>query len=737
MTDPTSSKPVMLDWALEYATEGFFVLPLRPRRKEPASRHGVHDATIDARQLSDIWTRQPSANIGISCGPSGLLVLDVDGPDARAELARLEQEHGRLPATRTVLTGRGDGGEHRYFRIPQGAQPLRNGTLKDCRRLEAKCDGGYVVAPPSLHPSGRRYEWVDRRAEITTAPTWLLAQLEARQTPRVSDGATETFCLDSGQLGTEGARARLRGLVQTVANAPEGERHNKLVWAAAKAGNITATGALDPAYAASELQAAAERAGLPTAEARRAIADGLAKGELTPDHLEKAKPSPTSPYSDMWLAQRIVEQADGDVLFDPYSKGYVVWDGVVWRTEPGMRVQQLAQDVATRLLIEASEAPPEFREEAQKNARRSQSAARLDAMVKVARPNMTCDPDDFDADRWLLNCHNGVVDLKTGERLEHSRERMMTKITATAYDPEAEAPQWCAFLKQVLPDRDERLFFQRLAGSVLVGEVVGQYFVQHIGPGASGKSTALDTLLHVLGDYAAPFDARRLTAVGGAAGAEPELVRLRGSRLAIASEPSDRYPLDEGVIKWITGGDPITARGLYQNPIDFLPSHMLWIMANSRLQIRGTDTGIWRRVLIVMWRVSIPEDERDARLPARLREEAAGILRWMVDGCLQWQKRGFDVPDSLRREAERYRSSSDHYGQFIADCLQPARGCQTPNQDLKRAFQDWCEANTDAPLSFSRLGRELDRLGYETYKSGGVRGRRGLRLVEDVEDPPF
>jgi Bifunctional DNA primase/polymerase, N-terminal len=266
--------------ALEYAGRGWFVFPPIPRRKEPLTRRGFKDASCDPDTVRAWWTERPAANVGVDCGRSRLVIVDLDGPQGARAWDELCDPNSGHSATLAAVTGRGDGGTHLYF--------ATTGTPPRSRRLALKLDtraaGGYVVVPPSVHPSGPRYAWTND-LEPAPAPGWLLDALA----PPPPAPAGERRELEPGEYATVYGRAALEGLADEMLATLEGARHDRLVRLAVRAGRIIATGELERSVARSVLVEAATLAGLPQSEAEDAFDWGCDAGELRPLVREAAR----------------------------------------------------------------------------------------------------------------------------------------------------------------------------------------------------------------------------------------------------------------------------------------------------------------------------------------------------------------------------------------------------------------------------------------------------------------
>jgi putative DNA primase/helicase len=298
---------------------------------------------------------------------------------------------------------------------------------------------------------------------------------------------------------------------------------------------------------------------------------------------------------------------------------------------------------------------------------------------------------------------------------------MITKLAPVEYDPDAEAPLWTAFLDKVL-DRSESLIrcVQRITGYSLTGNTSEQCFFILYGTGANGKTTLVETLRAMLGEYAMQTRVETLMVKRNATIPE-DIARLKGARLVTASEAEEGHRLAESLVKQLTGGDRLTARFLYSRSFEYAPEFALWLETNHKPTIYGTDRAIWRRIRLVPFTVAIPEDEQDRELGRKLKAELPGILTWAVQGCLEWQREGLGVPEEVRAATQSYRAEMDKLGRFFDDCCVIDKLAEVGASDLYRAYDDWCTANGEKSVSGTRFGRQMAERGFE--KGRGKQGR--------------
>jgi putative DNA primase/helicase len=360
-------------------------------------------------------------------------------------------------------------------------------------------------------------------------------------------------------------------------------------------------------------------------------------------------------------------------------------------------------------------------------------------MIRLAtsEPGIPVLLEQLDADPWLFNVVNGTIDLRTGILRPARREDLITKLAPVIYDPDARCPTWERFLQQIMAGNTALItFLQRAIGYGLTGVTSEQVLLLLYGTGANGKSTFLEVLRALFGDYArqaefATFLARTSDAVRN------DLARLAGARFVTAVEAASGRRLDEALIKQLTGGDPITARFLYQEFFEFTPQFKLFLATNHKPVIRGTEHAIWRRIRLIPFEVTIPQAQQDRTLPDKLRAELPGILAWAVQGCLAWQRDGLPMPTEVHQATETYREEMDTFGLFLADyCIvdptDPTRRATTG--ELFDAYLTWCRQNGEHfQLTKTHFGMRLGERGLTPIRLGKERGWAGIALAPEPD----
>ena len=445
-------------------------------------------------------------------------------------------------------------------------------------------------------------------------------------------------------------------------------------------------------------------------------------------------------------ARRLVHDHGRDVRFC-HGLGWLVWDSRRLEFDHTGEMSRRAQRTIDR--IETAELSgvddeKEFKRLA-KHVQVSRTARAYRSMLEIASSDLRvlATAETLDANPELLNVSNGTLDLTTGNLRPPDPSDLITKLADVVYDPSATCPRWTSFLEWIVPDPEVRRFLQGAVGASITDEPREQLLIVLSGIGANGKTTVLETIAAVLGDYAVQLPDAMLLARRRASGApEPELLTLRGGRFIAGVESGEGRALDEVRVKRLTGGDTILARGLYSNTyIRVTPRGHIFYATNHKPDVRGMDVGMWRRVAVVPFDVQIPEGERDPGWRERvLRDERSGILNWMLEGYRQWKADGASRPAAVVAAGAEYKADMDALGAFIADrCVSDAMA-ETPLTELARAFNEWAKGIHVAATSPQHLGPELRGRGHTVEKkwhgTGASRkqGRivEGLRLVDDT-----
>ena len=302
------------------------------------------------------------------------------------------------------------------------------------------------------------------------------------------------------------------------------------------------------------------------------------------------------------------------------------------------------------------------------------NTTKISSMLALAKHDLrtVLDHREVDADPWMLGTPNGVLDLRSGQLVESAG--YVTKSIAVPFDPSARCPRWERFLGEVFPEPSIREYVRCVVGYTLAGITDEHLFMFCYGSGANGKSTLLETLQHVMGDYASRAGAEIICLSKHGREPESQIAELMGQRLVIGAETAEGARLNENLIKDITGGDTLRGRRIYESAFQFIPQCTLWLFGNYKPAISGCDDGIWRRVRLIPFLQKFESDRKDPSLKTKLRAEAPGILAWAVRACLDWQRSGLTTPETVRLAVEEYRTDEDSLADFIEECTETLLG---------------------------------------------------------------
>jgi putative DNA primase/helicase len=670
--------------------------------KHPRTQNGLKDATTDRDQIEAWWTSWPDANVGIRTGAdSNLVVLDIDAKsNGEQSLARLVEEHGLLPRTVAALTG--GGGRHLLFKHP--GPELRNSAGKLGPGLDVRGDGGYIVAPPSRHASGACYAWQQGTAPgdlaLADLPEWLVALLT---TPR-----------RKASPGSEAARWDV-----AVGPIVEGQRNSTL---ASIGGRLRRNGQSEEEIYLALLEVNQSRVVPPLPEPEvAAIAASM----------NRYDPAPPVPG---WMRFKRTEYGNAERLIDRHGVdlrhsaglGWLVWDGQRWRRDEDGGAMRRMKDTVRAMWDELKEIEDEKLQASFFSfVRSSENERRLNAALKLAETEtaVVVSSDAFDADPFLLTVGNGTIDLRTGELHPHKRENLVTRASPVTYLPRAQSQLWQDFLERITGgDPALEVFLQRAVGYSLTGDTSEEKLFFAHGPAATGKSTFLEAVKGVLGDYATTTDFETLLKRKGDRGIPNDIARLAGMRLVASVEVDEGKHLAAGLVKQLTGGDTIAARFLRKEFFEFTPRFKLWLAANDRPQVSATDSGMWRRILQIPFTVEIPEGERDPLIKQQLTnnpEIKTAILAWAVEGCLAWQREGLQIPARVSQYTEEYRQENDPLQDFLDECCELRPTARAERNTLRRAYDHWARSNLQPSLSAKRLA---DLLKLRGITDGGKQG---------------
>ncbi|MDY7802804.1 phage/plasmid primase, P4 family [Burkholderia stagnalis] len=450
-------------------------------------------------------------------------------------------------------------------------------------------------------------------------------------------------------------------------------------------------------------------------------------------------------------AERMLDRYGAGLMYVPELEAWFVWTGVYWRRAAQVELENMAKETIRALPDEAEELQTaEERIEFFKFCAVCQKAAMVSNMIRLAAsdPRVVVPVTELDRHTHLLGVANGAVDLRTGELLAPDKEHRITVVTPVEYDPHAAGPLFEQTVRDVFFDDAEQVeFFQRLVGYAIRGEPEEDIIVIPHGDGSNGKSTVLGKIRDALGAHAkAAGPETFLSASGGqgaAAGAAREdLLRLRGARFVYVGEPDEGSELREGLIKAMTGGDPIPARGLWsKTTIEVVPTWVAFMPTNHRPIVKGDDHAIWRRLMLVPFERNFDRDKTIRKDPARaerLAAELPGVLAWCVRGALAYQQHGLRPTSSVAAARDAYKADMDLLADWIDERCRVGRDAASTNEDLWRSWRAFAEQRGELRfIANSRaLARRIAARGFSQIKNTfGIRGRgfAGICVNDEVD----
>lgn len=788
MNSPNTFAAPCLTSALQYAARGWHVFPAPPGAKKShvAGKYGNGtrwSATADPSEIRKHWARWPDANVGIACGPaSGLLVIECDTPDGHdvngvANMLQLIAAHGPLPDTIEALSP--SGSWHIYFRFPE-ATDLRNSTSQIAPGVDVRGEGGMVIGVPSVKPGmAQPYRWKNPPGlfELADCPDWLLQLCKPREKElspeahiQIDVGSTHQTAgqaeveellswVDPDAGGYKAWVEVLMALHQHFGGSNEGLRladdwsgqgpKYKAGEVAVKwAGFITGGKTTIATLAEMARQNGADLSAISRRHRRGTAGDRTAgtKPEAH-SHMQNSdeKDADEIDLSHDALARDLgLRSWDRDAKHVAVQGRWYLWDGTRWATDACLRHMTLARtflhDRAREVRSSAdrkTDGIPDkdadkLRAWATNEARGLRSANTIAAVSGLARSNPASisRADEFDADLLLLGTPGGTVDLRSGLLQPPRRENMITKLTAVApAPPGTPAPHWQKFMNDVLDGDAETIgFLQRAAGYALTGLTSEHKLLFFYGTGRNGKSTFLELLQWLWGDYARRAAATTfLSSVGERH--PTDIAGVAGARLVVGSELPKGKSWDEAVLKDLTGGDKMTARFMRGDFFDFVPQMTLMIAGNTMPSLRGVDEALRARMVLVPFTVTIPPEKRDTSLPEKLRQEGPAILRWAIDGAIEWHRRGLLVPERVAAASKDYLDGEDLLGQFLADETVTDRAAFTLTAELHARFRQWTDLQGLAAWTSHTFTKELKSRGFQDGRRAAGRGFFGLRLA--------
>lgn len=405
---------------------------------------------------------------------------------------------------------------------------------------------------------------------------------------------------------------------------------------------------------------------------------------------------------------------------------WLIWNGKHWHEDSKRQIEAITAKTLRAIYGEAKATEDKYQSKllhdwAKKCERRS---IRINSILDV-RPMVSVKKKELDSHSFLFNCDNGVIDLKTGELLPHDRDLLLTKISPIKYDRNAECPNWKAFLESIFKthtgEADHELinYLQKAIGYSLTGVTKEQVMFFLFGNGRNGKSTFINIIQDLLGDYGRQTNSDTFLKKRNDSGINNDVARLDGARFVSAVESEEGQQLSEALVKQITGGEKMSARFLRQEYFEFTPEFKVFFTTNHKPIVKGSDEGIWRRIMLIPFTVTIPKDKIDYDLPDKLAKEMPGVLRWAVEGCMKWQAEGLRAPEAVKAATAEYREDMDILGPFIDENCTVHSTAQIEAKSLYESYTKWCYQNNEMDLKNRAFYRQLEIRGFKKEKGTG------------------
>lgn len=699
-----------LEFAGKYLEMGMLPIPVPKQSKAPIVK-GWPDLRLASSDLATHFSN--GNNIGVLLGgPSGNLIdIDCDHGLAVSLAPRF------LPGTMAVFGRKGKPRSHYLYRVDSSLPTEKFCDEDQSTIVEIRSTGAQTVFPPSIHPTGELIEWNSSQFQITTVSSTELrkavkclaaAVLIAKNYPQTPGSRHQIAMALAGGLqksgwspdasvhfvesvcvagGDDEIKDRLRAVQDTERRIKAGQPAigwTRLTQLLNQNLIVRIRGILDLGNTRLEsTEGRDERRA--NRERRRALAISNPRN-LALVHSHN--------LTDVGNSEFFVSNNSNQFFFCPQYGKFFFWDNIlgVWRLDDSGEIVRLAKQSLEHMMEICSKIEDEdVHDYFKKHILASESKLHINAMIDLSKCEVAVKAEHLDNEPYLFKCANGTVHLQTGELIPDEKKHLITKLSPVEYLPDVKAPTWERFLNDIFDgDTDVISFVQRASGYSLTGETKEQCFFFNYGTGANGKSTFLNTILSIVGDYGRQTDPDLLV-VKGDSTHPTGLTDLQGIRFASSIEVEEGRRFAEVIIKQLTGGDTITARKMHQDFFSFRPTHKIWLAANHKPNIRGTDHAIWRRVRLIPFEVTFAAEEQDHDLPEKLKTEYPGILRWLVEGAVAWYANGLQPPGRVIEATGEYRKEMDTLANFVsAKCiLNPV--ASTTQSELYACYKKWAE----------------------------------------------
>lgn len=735
----------MKQYALDCAAWGFSVFPIIERGKRPAINGWQTEATQNTEKIELWWSENPRYNIGVACGAAsgGLVVIDLDidsekgkdGTKRFSEWLRAQGQSGRID-TAIVCTGRG--GKHLYYRDTQHTYRNATDLFKDGSGVDIRGEGGYVVAPGSIHQSGNIYSW--EKSPVLCGVQPLPAFV--------------------GNILRAPIQASSNAIIPTMGDIPEGQRTSSLFKALS---SLQAKGLTDEAI----------KAAIRAENANRCVPP-LSEYELDTEIFPALKryPKATAPYTfDRDYNTNVLELVElirtahpeqnkrygwndagnGNLFSDlckdvaryvPERKRWYYYNGVRWLPDTdAVHTKEYCKAIANALMIYTTQYVMDGKQKDEyiKHVAKWQQYRYRETILKDAA---TVDPvtvADFDSDTYLLNCENGTLNLYNGIFYEHTPADNITKLANVSYDPQARSERWEQFIDEItLGDMQLAQYIQKAMGYSLTGDTGFEcFFILYGATSRNGKGTLCETFMRMIGDYGKTASAETVAQKKYSDSRSPseDIAKLAGARFVNMSEPDKKMIFNAAALKTMTGNDTITARFLGENSFEYKPQFKIFINTNHLPYINDATLFSSDRVKVIPFKRHFKESERDVHLKHTLTtaNNMSGILNWCLKGLHLLRSEGWTAPMAVKEATQYYEETSDKLGQFIDEVLQHDPNGECDARIVHTAYQDWCLNCGLKAEGFGEFKKSLASAGIEVRRKRPVGGNRDTNKKQIIE----
>ncbi|MDO0983695.1 phage/plasmid primase, P4 family [Staphylococcus hominis] len=452
------------------------------------------------------------------------------------------------------------------------------------------------------------------------------------------------------------------------------------------------------------------------------------------DAEKKDKEYPIRSYDDTGNADRFIDRYGHLYKHSYITNKFYIYDGQKWKVDDRGAIRKLIDEMIEsikneKVLHSEDVTEEEAREAFRKYYKKTRGTQSKKNIMNELMHRKTVTPDEFDKDDMLLNVANGYVDLTSRELYKHDINKMFSQIANTDYSEKMQPAVWLDFLNDIFAGNKAVIrYIQKALGYSLTGSTREQVMFILFGKGRNGKSIFVETIAEILGDYSNNMQAKSLM-VKKNDNVNTDIARLSKARFVTSSEPNEGFRFDEGLIKQITGGDKVTARFLYAEEFEYTPKFKIWVSTNHKPIIRGTDDGIWRRLVLIPFDVQIPEEKVDKDLKYKLLREAPAILNWMAEGAYMWMREGLELPEKLKDAGQTYRTEMDVVEQFIQEKCKRAEDVRETGKALYEEYKKWADENNEYKMDKNKFGKKLKEKFRSKKMNNGV-NYLGVELTE-------